>query len=255
MITAWFTFETAVGRGTGLVRLVEEDGAPGLDVPDHAVRAQGPRGAQRRTAADGRRARRRQATGGPGRSSAQAEAETPRARRPQPYVLVDRRRPGRHRARRPAAPARRAEPGRSTSTRGPATSGATATSRCACTTRSGTTTCPTCKFPENWPVFAPKDKIADWLESYAKVMEVPYWSSTEAKSRDVRPRRPESGPSSVEREGEPLTLRPKQLVLATGMSGKPNVPDAARPGRLPRRPAPLVGAPGPGRVRGQEGAW
>ena len=28
----------------------------------------------------------------------------------------------------------------------------------------------------------------------------------------------------VDRGGEPITLRPKQLVLATGMSGKPNVP-------------------------------
>jgi putative flavoprotein involved in K+ transport len=29
----------------------------------------------------------------------------------------------------------------------------------------------------------------------------------------------------VERDGDPLTLRPKHLVLATGMSGKPNIPD------------------------------
>ena len=31
-------------------------------------------------------------------------------------------------------------------------------------------------------MFAPKDKIGDWLESYVKVMEVPYWSSTTATS-------------------------------------------------------------------------
>src|SRR6185436_9449055 len=30
---------------------------------------------------------------------------------------------------------------------------------------------------------------------------------------------------TVEREGQPVVLRPKQLVLATGMSGKPNWPD------------------------------
>ena len=33
-------------------------------------------------------------------------------------------------------------------------------------------------FPQNWPVFAPKDKIGDWLEFYTRVMEVPYWSKT-----------------------------------------------------------------------------
>ncbi|HEU4513415.1 MAG TPA: NAD(P)-binding protein, partial [Nocardioidaceae bacterium] len=41
---------------------------------------------------------------------------------------------------------------------------------------------PYLKFPDSWPVFAPKDKIGDWLEFYTKVMEVPYWSSTVATS-------------------------------------------------------------------------
>ena len=37
-------------------------------------------------------------------------------------------------------------------------------------------------FPENWPVFTPKDKMGDWLEMYVKVMELNYWGSTEAVS-------------------------------------------------------------------------
>src|SRR3954451_15859446 len=41
---------------------------------------------------------------------------------------------------------------------------------------------PYIKFPENWPVFSPKDKIGDWLEMYVKVMELNYWSSTTASS-------------------------------------------------------------------------
>src|SRR3954447_6716551 len=41
---------------------------------------------------------------------------------------------------------------------------------------------PYIKFPENWPVFSPKDKIADWLEMYTRVMELNYWTSTTAKS-------------------------------------------------------------------------
>ena len=36
---------------------------------------------------------------------------------------------------------------------------------------------PYLKFPANWPVFSPKDKIADWLEMYTSVMELNYWSS------------------------------------------------------------------------------
>ena len=82
---------------------------------------------------------------------------------------------------------------------------------------------PYLKFPDNWPVFAPKDKIGDWLESYTRMMEIPYWTGTEAKSASYSEATGE-WTVQVERDGKPLTLRPKQLVLATGMSGKPNIP-------------------------------
>jgi putative flavoprotein involved in K+ transport len=78
-------------------------------------------------------------------------------------------------------------------------------------------------FPDHWPVFTPKDKIGDWLEMYAKIMELSYWASTECKSA-----RYDAGKGEwtvlVERNGEPVTLRPKQLILATGMSGVPDMP-------------------------------
>ena len=45
---------------------------------------------------------------------------------------------------------------------------------------------PYIKFPENWPVFSPKDKIADWLEMYTRVMELNYWSSTDGQERPLR---------------------------------------------------------------------
>ncbi|ART68767.1 FAD-dependent oxidoreductase [Mycobacterium dioxanotrophicus] len=78
-------------------------------------------------------------------------------------------------------------------------------------------------FPANWPVFAPKDKIGDWLEFYTRVMEVPYWSSTTclSASYDEAEKR---WTVEVNRNGEPVTLRPTHLVLATGMSGKPSIP-------------------------------
>ncbi|UQU67965.1 NAD(P)/FAD-dependent oxidoreductase [Couchioplanes caeruleus] len=78
-------------------------------------------------------------------------------------------------------------------------------------------------FPTNWPVFAPKDKIGDWLEMYTRVMEVPYWSRTEVRSATF-----DAGEHrwsvTVERDGEPVELRPTHLVFATGMSGKPHYP-------------------------------
>ena len=82
---------------------------------------------------------------------------------------------------------------------------------------------PYLKFPDNWPVFSPKDKIADWLEMYTKVMELNYWGSTTAQSATYDE---SAGQWTVEvdRDGEKVTLRPRQLVFALGVSGKPNVP-------------------------------
>ena len=78
-------------------------------------------------------------------------------------------------------------------------------------------------FPENWPVFAPKDKIGDWLEMYTKVMELNYWTSTVCESARYDEQKQE-WEVTVVREGKPVVLRPRQLVLATGMSGKANMP-------------------------------
>ncbi|GAA4532051.1 flavin-containing monooxygenase [Amycolatopsis samaneae] len=81
-------------------------------------------------------------------------------------------------------------------------------------------------FPDTWPVFAPKDKIGDWLEMYTRVMEIPYWTSATCLSASYDESTKE-WTVEVDRAGERVTLRPQQLVLATGMSGKPNLPTFA----------------------------
>lgn len=78
-------------------------------------------------------------------------------------------------------------------------------------------------FPDHWPVFSPKDKIADWLEMYTKVMELNYWHETECRSAQYHPDT-QDWTVTVHRDGETVVLRPRHLVLATGMSGMPNVP-------------------------------
>ena len=78
-------------------------------------------------------------------------------------------------------------------------------------------------FPDHWPVFSPKDKLGDWLEMYAKVMELDYWGSTECRAASYDDRAGVWN-VSVEREGEPIQLRPTHLVIATGVSGVPLVP-------------------------------
>jgi len=78
-------------------------------------------------------------------------------------------------------------------------------------------------FPDHWPVFSPKDRIADWLEMYVRVMGIDYRGSTPCVKASFDQAKDRWEVQAL-RDGQPLTLRPKHLVLATGMSGFPNVP-------------------------------
>ncbi len=83
-------------------------------------------------------------------------------------------------------------------------------------------------FPDNWPVFAPKDKIGDWLEMYTRVMEINYWGSTTAESAEFDEAEGRWTVTVQRDRGngpEEVVLRPRQLVFAMGVSGKPNKPE------------------------------
>jgi putative flavoprotein involved in K+ transport len=79
-------------------------------------------------------------------------------------------------------------------------------------------------FPDDWPVFTPKDKLGDWLESYTKIMELNYWTKSICTSASYDEATGE-WTVSVDRDGEKVVLKPNQLVIATGMSGVPNIPE------------------------------
>ncbi|MGH6764609.1 MAG: flavin-containing monooxygenase, partial [Bradyrhizobium sp.] len=80
-------------------------------------------------------------------------------------------------------------------------------------------------FPPNWPTYIPKDKLANWFEAYVESMELNFWTSTEFEvgSYDEK-----AGHWSVELrrgDGSRRTMHPRHVVLATGVSGVPNLPD------------------------------
>ncbi len=83
-------------------------------------------------------------------------------------------------------------------------------------------------FPPNWPVYLPKDMLAEWFEAYAMAMEINFWSSTElvSGSHDEA-----SGLWSVvvrnTADGRERTVRPKHLIFANGLVGEPSIPDLA----------------------------
>jgi cation diffusion facilitator CzcD-associated flavoprotein CzcO len=79
-------------------------------------------------------------------------------------------------------------------------------------------------FPETWPVYIPKDLLADWFEGYATFMELNVWTGTEflGGSYDESD---QSWRVSVRRsDGSERVLRPRHVVMATGVSGIPVMP-------------------------------
>ena len=78
-------------------------------------------------------------------------------------------------------------------------------------------------FPDSWPTYIPKDMLANWFEAYVDAMEINYWTSTEfvGAGRDTDG----AWTATVRRDGAEQTLRPRHIVMATGVSGVPNVPD------------------------------
>jgi cation diffusion facilitator CzcD-associated flavoprotein CzcO len=79
-------------------------------------------------------------------------------------------------------------------------------------------------FPDNWPVYIPKDKLADWLEFYAESMELNVWLRTLflGGEYDQATRRWSVRLSLA--DGTIRTMRPRHVLLATGVSGIPNIP-------------------------------
>ena len=80
-------------------------------------------------------------------------------------------------------------------------------------------------FPPNWPTYIPKDKLANWFEAYADAMELNFWTGTEFESGRYD-ETDERWTATLRRaDGGKRELHPRHIVMATGVSGIPNVPD------------------------------
>jgi hypothetical protein len=80
-------------------------------------------------------------------------------------------------------------------------------------------------FPPNWPVYIPKDKLAAWFEAYAESMELNCWTATEFEGGvyDEKERRWRVVLGRA--DGTKRELGPRHVVMATGVSGIPSLPD------------------------------
>ncbi|KAL2795169.1 hypothetical protein BJX66DRAFT_350755 [Aspergillus keveii] len=88
---------------------------------------------------------------------------------------------------------------------------------------------PYVSFPPHWPVFTPKDKLAEWFESYAKVLELNVWTRTTLRTPTwdgkkwtvVLERR------NADNSVSTRTIHPRHIIQATGHSGEKYVPPLA----------------------------
>src|SRR3979409_1657850 len=79
-------------------------------------------------------------------------------------------------------------------------------------------------FPPSWPTYIPKDKLANWFEAYVDGMELNFWTETEFEGGHYDENEGRWTVVLRRGDGSRRTMHPRHVVLATGVSGIPNVP-------------------------------
>ena len=82
-------------------------------------------------------------------------------------------------------------------------------------------------FPPSWPVYIPKDKLANWFEAYVDAMELNYWTGTEFESGTYNEAEGRWSVVLRRADGSTRVMHPRHVVMATGVSGIANLPDIA----------------------------
>ena len=78
-------------------------------------------------------------------------------------------------------------------------------------------------FPDTWPQFTPKDKFADFLEFYAKALDLNVWTGSTITKAEKRDQGWDLDISTA--DGSSRTLSPRHLVMAAGQNGLPRMPE------------------------------
>ena len=249
MIEAWIEFETEAGRGYGHLRLKDGKAWTLLTALHELKGFEEPKGADAPARASSTAPT---ATARPGWRSAAARPTSSATRR-QPYVRDHRRRPGRHRARRAAAPARRADDHRRDATRAPATRWRKRYKSLCLHDPVWYDHLPYLPFPDQLAGVLAEGQDRRLAGDVRRVMELNYWGSTTAQERALRRGRRRSGRSSSS-----ATARRSRCARSSWCS--PPACRASRTCRVPRAWTSSEGEqhhssqhPGPDAYAGQEG--
>jgi hypothetical protein len=83
---------------------------------------------------------------------------------------------------------------------------------------------PYMSLPPTWTAHTPKDKFADWLESYATLMDLNVWTSTTFLSGRYDEKAKRWAIQVRRGDGSIRELRPRHFVVAGGLYGSPKIP-------------------------------
>jgi cation diffusion facilitator CzcD-associated flavoprotein CzcO len=80
-------------------------------------------------------------------------------------------------------------------------------------------------FPPNFPTYIPKDRLANWFEFYVDAMELNFWTGTELTGGSYDAQRKQWSVNLRRSDGSIRVMRPRHLIFATGVSSIPYTPD------------------------------
>ncbi|MBR0926989.1 NAD(P)/FAD-dependent oxidoreductase [Bradyrhizobium diazoefficiens] len=79
-------------------------------------------------------------------------------------------------------------------------------------------------FPPSWPTYIPKDKLANWFEAYVDAMELNFWTGTEFEGGAYDEAKACWTVTLRRADGGKRTMHPRHVIMATGVSGIANIP-------------------------------
>lgn len=80
-------------------------------------------------------------------------------------------------------------------------------------------------FPPTWPVYIPKDMLANWFEIYVEALELNYWAGTSLTSGTYDHDAECWNVILTFTDGSTREMKPRHIVMATGVSAIPIKPE------------------------------
>ena len=80
-------------------------------------------------------------------------------------------------------------------------------------------------FPPTWPVYIPKDMLANWFEAYVEALELNYWTATRLVAGSYDDATGIWEAQLRRGDGTQRIVRPKHIIFATGVSAIPKIPE------------------------------